>query len=208
VLADAGIEEINGVARVPYRDVNGATTFSKAFAGSRSWYAPGGIELIPFGLERLPRSSWIAARSALLVTEGESDALAVREHFFEGDAEILAWHSIGLPGSGTWRGCWKRWLAPFPIVYLLGDGDEAGRRMNGAVRRDVPWARPVRLPDGEDVRSILQRDSREGLMPYLEAADTDARLAAVLALAPDLATFERLLRETDPARLGTWAVTT
>ncbi len=194
VLAEAGVEHGDGLVRVPYRAVNGDTTFWKAFAGSRSWYEPAGLSLLPFGLERLPRSPWIAARSALLVCEGESDALAAREHFFEGGAELLSWNALGLPGSGTWRGSWRQWLAPFPLVYLLGDGDDPGRRLNERVRRDVRWARPVRLPEGEDVRSILQRDGCPGLMPYLEAADADARLRAALVLARDVNDFECLLR--------------
>jgi len=194
VLSEAGVEQRDGLVRVPYRDRDGGEVFEKVFANSRSWYSPGGIELIPFGLDRLPRSPWIAARSALLVCEGESDALAAREHFFEGDAEILSWFALGLPGSGTWRRSWRQWLAPFPRIYLCGDGDEPGQRMNWRVKRAVPWARPVRLPAGDDVRSILQREGRAGLAPYLQAAGVAARLAAALTLARDVDHFEQLLQ--------------
>lgn len=194
VLADAGVEEHDGLTYVPYLNESGSTVVCKVFgSGARAWYEPAGVELLPFGLERLPRSSWIAARSALLVTEGESDALAAREYFFEGDSRILTWHVIGLPGAGTWRPAWRTYLEPFPIVYLLGDGDEAGRKMNATVRKDIPWARPVSLPDGKDVRGVLQRDGREGLLPYLAAADVDARLAAALKLVPDVDAFFELL---------------
>ena len=195
VLADAGVEEVDGLVYVPYRGEHGRIMFCKVFGHARSWYSPGGIDLVPYGVDRLPVSRWIAARSALLICEGESDTLAARECFVEGNSKVLAWYAVGLPGSGTWRRSWRQWLAPFPRIYLCGDGDDPGRRLNELVWKDVPWARPVWLPDGEDIRSILQRDGRNGLLPHLAAADADARLTAALALAPDLATFERLLRE-------------
>jgi len=187
VLAEAGVETTaSGLVRVPFRDRDRRIVVHKVFGRSRSWYDPPGVDLIPFGIETLPVSAWIAERSALLVCEGESDALCAREHF-------TGWHAVALPGAGVWRRYWRRHLEPFPVVYLLGDGDEPGQRMNRRVKADVPWARPVRLPDGEDVRALLQRDGRDGLLPYLEAADADTRLAAALHLATDLDDFEALL---------------
>ena len=194
VLAEAGVETTStGLVRVPFRDRDGQTVVSKVFGSSRSWYDPAGVELIPFGIETLPVSPWIAERSALLVCEGESDALTAREHFPEGDDETLFWFAIALPGAGVWRRAWRCHLEPFPRVYLLGDGDDPGRRMNRRISADARWARPVCLPDGEDVRAILQRDGRDGLLRHLEAADADAHLAAALRLATNLDDFETLL---------------
>ena len=197
-MRDAGVEQTDdGETIVPYYDEARQVVVCKIICDSRSWWAPPGREILPLGVERLPHSSWIAARAALLVVEGESDCLAAREAFVEGDARTLCWYVLGVPGSNVWRPTWRKYLAPFVRVYVCGDGDLAGSRLNDAVRSSVPWARVVELPEGEDVRSILQRDGREGLMPYLEAADVDARLAAALALAPDLDTFVALLREGD-----------
>ncbi len=63
--------------------------------------------------------------------------------------------------------------------------------MNRRICSAVPWARPAWLPDGSDVRSLLQTDPL-ALDPLLDAADDDARLWAALALSPDLDTFRRL----------------
>jgi DNA primase len=195
VLAEAGIELAGGLVRIPYRDVAGQTLFCKVFANSgRSWYDPGGINLVPFGLETLPAASWIAEESTLLVCEGESDALAAREHF-QADGGELFWHAIALPGAGVWRREWRKWLVPFPVIYLLGDGDEPGRRMNTRIKLDVPWARPVWLPEGEDVRSLLQAQGRDGLLPHLQAAKWVAHQWAAFVLARDLDHCERLFRE-------------
>ncbi len=190
VLADAGVEQTDdGETIVPYHDEGGRVVYAKCFHFARSWYEPGGIDLIPFGVERLPISPWIAERSILFIGEGESDALALREY-------LVGAFALGLPGAGTWKPEWKKYVKPFPRVYLVGDGDESGRRMNTRVWKDVPWARPVRLPENEDVRSILQRGGRDALLPFLREADYDALLAAALrASGDDVVKFERLVRE-------------
>jgi len=195
VLAAAGIHaDEAGRTIVPYRKTDGTDAFVKVFApDGRTWYWPAGVELIPYGLETLPPPCTGRYRAAL-VAEGESDFLALWEAFqLREDARAIAYHVIGLPGAGTWRPEWRVFLAPFHLVYLLGDGDRPGRAMNRAVRRDVPWARPVELPDGEDARSLLQAGGIEALLIYLNLADANARIAAALDLSPDLDEFRRLL---------------
>lgn len=189
-LAEAGLVVERGRIRIPYRDRAGRTLFWKVFGRSgHSWYEPPGVELVPFGLETLPpEGSSFPRYCALLLCEGESDALCVRDAL-RAHPHILA---LGLPGAGSWRDAWRAYVEPFPLVYVLGDGDEAGRRMNRRVREAVPWASPVWLPDGEDVRSLLQRDP-DALWPLMHAADVDARLWAALLRSHDLDTFRRLL---------------
>ena len=78
--------------------------------------------------------------------------------------------------------------------------DTAGREMNSRIKRDVPWARPVRLPDGEDARSMLQTHGAGALDPFLEATDSDARLEAAILLARNIEECEALLRGEDVQR--------
>jgi len=186
VLADAGVEEVNGLVKVPYRDRNGETLYRKVFGQSGSWYEPGGIDLVPYGIGWLPSSPWIAARSVLLICEGESDSLATRQHY-------PAMFVLGLPGACAWRSEWAGYLLPFRVILIAGDGDEPGRAMGWLVRKDVPHVRIVNLPAGEDVRSLLQRDGRDGLDPYLAQATLDAHLAWALRKATTLTEFEALL---------------
>jgi len=101
------------------------------------------------------------------------------------------------PGALTWRPEWRQHLAPFPVIYLLGDADRAGREMNSRVKRDVPWARPVRLPDGEDARSTLQTHGTRALDPFLRAADSAVRLEAAILLAHNIEECQALLRGED-----------
>lgn len=191
VLDEAGVDIDRGIVRVPYCDRDGRELYCKRFGrDGRSWYEPAGLELVPFGLETLPPagSRW-PRYCALLLCEGESDALAVRDVLGRYRADVLA---LALPGAGSWRDSWRSFVEPFPLVYVLGDGDEPGRRMNRRVRSAVPWASPVWLPDGSDVRSLLQADA-DALWPLLARADEDARLWAALTLSPDLDTMRRLL---------------
>ena len=142
VLAEAGVETTaSRLVRVPFRDRDRRIVVHKVFGGSRSWYDPAGVDLIPFGIETLPVSPWIAERSALLVCEGESDALSARQYFPEGDDEVLFWFAIALPGAGVWRRSWRCHLESFPRIYLLGDGDEPGRRMNRRIAMRAGRAR-------------------------------------------------------------------
>ena len=195
VLAAAGVELDRVSVRVPYRDRDGRELYCKRFGREhRSWYEPAGISLVPFGLETLPPTwSRYPRFVALLLCEGESDALAARDVLrYRDDARAVEYIALALPGASSWRDEWRAFLEPFPLLYVLGDGDDAGRRMNRRVRSAVPWARPVWLPDGSDVRALLQADP-DALTPYLELADRDALLWAALTLSPDLETFRRYL---------------
>ena len=195
VLDEAGVTIADdSLVRIPYRLPDGRT-FRERFiaANGRTWWGPGS-QLIPLGLETLP-SQEKASRSALFVAEGESDTLAIREAFAEPSAgnPITAYYALGLPGAGTWRPDWALIVEDFNVIYLLGDGDAAGRRMIEAVHRDLPWARPVWLPDGEDARSILQTQGPRALDPYLDRADEVARLCVALFAAESYEDFVRLM---------------
>jgi hypothetical protein len=186
--------DVRGTARIPYRNSDG-TLFRERLlpARGRPWWGPG-EGLIPLGLEMLPPPP-DAEKRALLIAEGESDVLALREAFagVSFDNPIRGYHVLGVPGAGLWRDEWASFAAGFPLVYPIGDGDARGRELNAAIRRSIPWARPVWLPEGEDARALLQRSGSRALDPLLEQADRDAELIAAFLLADDLAAFEALL---------------
>lgn len=197
-LDEAGLTvDAAGYTRIPYRLPGGAVHLTRVLArDGRCWWEPGGRGVIPLGLEML-RSGPEAHTRALIIAEGESDTLAVRSACAgtTSDHPVTGIEVIGLPGARTWQPAWREWFRSYPLVYALGDGDPAGREMNAAVKRDVPWARPVWLPDGEDARSVLEAGGPRALDPYLRAADEDAQLRAAFLLAHDLRTFEALLRD-------------
>jgi DNA primase len=196
VLAEAGVEERRGRVYVPYRRPDGSIHNQKVFSPSATWWAEKDRELIPFLIGSLGCTAALASVMAILVCEGESDTLSVHQ--------AVAWHSdaiaeqyiaFGVSGAGVWRSAWVAYLRPFPTVYVLADGDDAGRAMARAVRRDSPWARIVKLPEGKDARSLLQRHGPRALDPYLDAADAAATLDAAFSIAETLEEFEALLRQ-------------
>lgn len=203
VLEEAGVVFDGDLVRVPYRGREGDVHAWRVLAPSgRCWWEPTGVELLPFGLETLPTGQ-SAERAALILAEGESDALALREAFAgvgPGSA-VSGYYVLGLPGAGTWRPEWAGYFEAISLVYVAGDGDPAGRRMIDAVCRDVHWARPVWLVEGEDARSILQAHGPRALDVLLDRADELAKVCVALFMARDYEHFISLMSGTGrPAR--------
>lgn len=180
MLEEAGVV-VHGDGRVtiPYRLPDRTVHRWRLIAanGRRTWSR--GNELIPFGLEALPASE-VAHSAVVFIAEGESDALALRQHAAAieyADGRVVDAYAVGLPGAAVWRPGWAEYLTPFPLAYLVGDGDGAGRAMNARVRGDLPHARTLELADGDDARAIVQRPSgRDELAALIDRADRDARL--------------------------------
>lgn len=173
--------------------------------GKRLWDDQTGKGVLLIGLETLPpvddAEQWI-----VILCEGESDMIALREAFAErwdnysqGNSCYRRFAVVALPGANVWKREWALYFAAFPVVYVIGDGDaletdeerrqrenagmrkqQAGRQMIARVLADVPWARPIYLDDGDDARSVLQGQGNRALDPYLLAADELAHLDATL----------------------------
>ena len=196
VLDEAGVYcDAAGVVHVPYRNLDGSVHREHLFAADgRTWWTPGD-GLVPLGIELLPGPE-TARRSVLIISEGDSDALSIREAFAATTSSnpMAGYYVLGLPGAATWRSEWRHYAEPFDRVYVIGDGDRAGRRMIDLVCQDVPWARRVILPTGSDARSLLQDDGPRALDPHLDRADRRAQLWAAWRVSPTLADAEALLR--------------
>jgi hypothetical protein len=194
-LLDAGVtRDSRGVVHIPYRLEDGATWRERCFAanGRQWWGPPRDAAIIPFGLETIPPGE--AARGhVLLVAEGESDTLSLRETY----AEMFGYPVcvVGIPGAGMWRSEWAKRTRWFGMVYLLSDGDEAGRRMTNRILRDMPWARPVVLPAGEDARSLIQAGRVDELTSCIYEARETAILFAAIKHSPRLCDFHRWFEE-------------
>ena len=180
-----------GFVRVPYRYPDATTAKTKVFeSNGRTWWSPIGVDSIPLGLELLAHGEERGTRT-LIVAEGESDTLAIRDALaVDHDGQPI--DVIGLPGASTWRDDWMHYIIGYGRAYVVGDGDQAGRRMMESVMRSVGWARLVLLPGGMDARSLLQRDGHAALDPYLDEADETALLGALMKAAPTLARFHEV----------------
>ena len=114
-----------------------------------AWFEPGdGRPLIPFGLGRLTDRAYRRYR-CLGICEGESDTLALRDAFAGvvlDDPLLDRIDVIGLPGASSWQKKWRKYVAPYPYVYVIGDGDVPGRAQPARARRAEPAGRSAQTP--------------------------------------------------------------
>jgi hypothetical protein len=185
-LLDAGIyADDNGLTFIPYRLTDGSTFRTRVVApnGRRWWHDDGqgqsllGLELGPGFRSDLP----------VFITEGETDCLAARE---------LGLQAFGCPGAKAFQPEWRTLLERFDLLYAIGDGDDAGHTFAWDVRGKVPWARPVVLPEGTDLRALLQSGRRDEFKALLEDADYVARLEWAVLASTSLEECETKLRGT------------
>lgn len=203
LLHDAGFVYGDGrTATFPVRNPDGSTSRLRIITadGKRIWDGQIGKTILPIGLETLPPVDE-AERWIVILCEGESDMIALREAFAErwdGDS-YRRFAVVAVPGASVWKREWVLYFAAFSTIYVIGDGDgletaeerrqreaggkrkqQAGRQMIARILEDIPWSRPVYLDDGDDARSILQQQGNRALDPYLLAADEYAHLDAHL----------------------------
>lgn len=118
---------------------------------------------IPYGLEQLGED---LPHEAIVLTEGESDALALRLAF---PSAIV----LGLPGASSWRTEWRTYIEDFGRIYLSFDADRAGRELLDTVKQDITEYRPILLPDGADTRDVIQRLGKRAYKVLVDVADHD-----------------------------------
>lgn len=95
------------------------------------------------------------------ITEGEIDCMALIK------AGLAC--AVGLPGASAWRRHYARLLGQFEHVWVWGDPDDAGQKLNAAITKTMWNARAVPLRHG-DVADTLARFGPEALREAWSAA--------------------------------------
>jgi DNA primase len=93
----------------------------------------------------------------ICVTEGEIDTITLT---------MCGIAAVGVPGVENWQEHFRLCLDDFDVVYVLGDGDKAGRKFSSFLAREAR-ARKIQLPRGEDVNDLYRRagaDAVRGLL--------------------------------------------
>jgi DNA primase len=172
-LEQFGIKVNDQGVWVPYYRRDRTLFRAKLFAhDGRSWWLGGqGKGQIPYGLEQLEAQT---RPKALVLTEGESDTLALR----------IAWPdsivAIGIPGASSWKREWAELAEGFERIYLSFDADPAGEQAAAAIRKDLPQAKRLNLPKGSDTRAVLQQLGKKAYRALIEAAEAKARFDSAI----------------------------
>ncbi len=82
----------------------------------------------------------------IAVCEGEIDTMTAA-----GMCDIPC---VGLPGANSWKPWMARAFTDYSKVFVLCDGDDAGRELGKKIRQGVDEAVLIHLPDGQDVNSL------------------------------------------------------
>ena len=87
-----------------------------------------------------------------------SPYVAIAEGEFSGWAvELDGIPAVAVQGVSAWKDHFDRAFAGYEKVFILGDGDEAGRKMTEKLAERLPNGVPVELPEGEDPDSLRQK---------------------------------------------------
>lgn len=87
----------------------------------------------------------------------------------EGELDAFTWQQIGIPalaapGAKAWQPHWAHLLEDFSRVYVIREGDDAGKQFWERVSSQVTNTIMVRLPDGEDSNSLFVSGGAESLI--------------------------------------------
>ena len=89
------------------------------------------------------------------ISEGELDALV---------ATYAGLPTVGCVGASNWKPYYYRLFDDFQCVYVLGDGDAAGRKWAGGLVPNIPGAVSRVQPTGHDVTSYVVEHGAEAFL--------------------------------------------
>lgn len=146
-----GQEQFKGRLSIPYVTRAGVVNLKFRAIGETS--APKYLNLSGFETNLYHVESFFTAHGYICVAEGEIDTLSLLQ------ADIPA---VGVPGVKAWKSFYRRCFEDFPVVYGFCDGDEPGHDFGAFLAREIK-ARPIHMPPGEDVNSMLVKNGPEWL---------------------------------------------
>lgn len=87
----------------------------------------------------------------------------------EGELDALTWQQIGVPalgvpGAEVWLDHWDNVLEDFSQVYVVTDGDDAGKDLWINASENLSNVIRVKMPDGQDTNSMFVKAGEEYLL--------------------------------------------
>lgn len=156
----------SGVVAVKFRSVSTSTSTSStdAFAtgaGSPKYLIPSGQKTRLFNVMAFQKDE-----HRIAICEGELDALTL--HLLVGVP------SVGVPGVQNWKQWYARCFDGYAEVLVFADNDlkddgsNPGQELGRRIVLEVPQARVVQLPRGEDVSSLFVKSGKDAVLALIE----------------------------------------
>jgi len=99
------------------------------------------------------------AKGVIGIAEGELDALV---------ATSAGLPTVGCVGAENWKPFYYRLFDDFESVFVLGDGDNAGRKWAAGLSGTIPGALSRVQPNGYDVTSYVTEFGAEAFMATVQ----------------------------------------
>jgi DNA primase len=91
----------------------------------------------------------------IAVCEGELDTIVAQS--------MIGIPAVGMPGVNGWKDFYWRAFTDYRKVFVLCDGDSAGKEMGRAIATAVDTAVVINMPDGMDVNDVYLAEGSDGL---------------------------------------------
>lgn len=97
-----------------------------------------------------------ASDDEIAICEGEIDTIT---------AHLCGIHAVGVPGVKNWKDHYYRLFKGYKIVWIFADGDNWGEGLaKKLAERMGDKIRIVKMPDGEDVNSMVLKHGKQALL--------------------------------------------
>jgi DNA primase len=96
--------------------------------------------------------------------QSDAEVIAICEGEFD---TMMAWqcgvNAVGVSGANNWKDWYSRAFNDYRRVFVLCDGDTAGREMGKRIAQQIDVAVVLSMPDGQDVNEFVLQHGAEAL---------------------------------------------
>lgn len=148
-----GDDEMRGRLAIPYKTPTGPVDIrfrSVHPDDSPKYLSRAGAQQHIYNVEAFQADSDI-----ICVCEGELDTIIVNT--------MVGIPAVGMPGANGWKNWYARAFADYRKVFILTDGDQAGRDMGKKIMQAVDVSVIVSMPDGMDANEVYLQEGADGI---------------------------------------------
>ena len=103
--------------------------------------------------------SLLRKSETICICEGEIDAITMDS--------LVGIPAVGVPGANNWRDHFRLLFEDYTQVFILCDGDQAGKEFGKRVAGEIDGATVIHMPDNMDVNDLYLSEGREGIRKRL-----------------------------------------